>query len=90
MTIKAVRARVTARTWSDDPYDQKLNAGSDIIFFEFKTPSKGAGETEVRLRIWSESFESLAKTMRVANEDAAIQAFGAALLNKSQNAAASD
>ncbi len=97
MTIKAYRSGETAAYWSADPYEETLNAGrpplrnvEGIIFFKFKMPSKGGGVTDVLLEVSSESFETVAKTMMEANEDVAIRAFGAALLNKSQRASDSN
>jgi hypothetical protein len=85
MSIKAYRAGLTATDWSSDPYDERLIAPqqSNCFKFHLKMPSKGGGVTEVELRISSESFTSVAEAMMAVNEDAAIRAFGAALVKKS-------
>jgi hypothetical protein len=44
-------------------------------------PSKGGGVTEVKLEVTSESFDAVVKAMIAADRDAAIRAFGAALLD---------
>jgi hypothetical protein len=98
VAIKAYRSGETAAYWSADPYEETLNAGRPalqnverpIIFFKFKMASEGGGVTDVLLEVSSESFESVAKTIVETNEDAAIRAFGAALLNKSQSASDSN
>jgi hypothetical protein len=81
MTIKAFRSGETSPKWSFDPYDEKLTHKDDQILFTFSMPSKGGGVTEVQLEVTSESFDAVAKAMIAADMDAAIRAFGAALLD---------
>jgi hypothetical protein len=78
MTIKAYRSGETARHWTNDCHKEKLTHGTDKVVFTLSMPSKGGGVTEVQLQVTSESFESLAQSMRDANENAATRAFASA------------
>jgi len=82
MSIKAVRSGETSRTWSYDPYSEKIVTRHNRLDFEFSMPSKGGGVTEVSLQVSPDSFEDVAKAMLTADEDAAIRAFGTALQSR--------
>jgi len=55
-----------------------------MLKIEFEMPSKGGGVTEVSVRVSPESFEDAAKLMLLADDDAAIHAFGVALAERNQ------
>ncbi len=82
MAIKAWRSGETARTWSDDPYNESYNNRNGTLNFSFSMPSKGGGTTEAEYRVGPDNFEEITRAMMTLDEDAAIRAFGAALQAK--------
>lgn len=85
MAIKVLRGGRTAREWSGygknvhvshSKGDQWNESSADIGFF---IDSKGGGETQILVKIQTQSFEALAKAMLKADPEAAIKAFGATL-----------
>ncbi|MET3891068.1 hypothetical protein ABIE41_002144 [Bosea sp. OAE506] len=88
MTITAKRSGLTALTWSTDPSRVGLSAPGPFedhpghIRLDFSMPSKGGGITQVRLEITGESFERLAIAMIKVDREAALRAFGSALLQQ--------
>jgi hypothetical protein len=94
MGIKAFRRGLTAHYWSSDPSNVVLKSSSSRkgwallapqnISFSFVMPSKGGGDTQVRLEITPDSFLNVMKEMLAADEGATRRAMGE-VLRESKN-----
>jgi hypothetical protein len=80
--MKIRRKGSTSRQWSDDPSKGRLSVhAKGAVAIQFWMPSKGGGLTDVVVHLEPTDFEALFKAALAVDEDAALQAIGAALFD---------
>lgn len=82
MTIIVKRSGTNARKWTIEASNVRVlhNLTAEAVSLRCEIPSKGGGTTVVQLDIKADSFEAIAEAMWQVDENAAIRAFGAALV----------
>lgn len=82
MAITVSRGSPKAKGWYGPGFNPKIMILDDAIGFRC-TVNYGRGESEVEFKIDHDSFADLTTAMMEANKDAAIKAFGRALIGTS-------
>lgn len=91
MTIRVMRGSASARLRDNNPYPVRLRPEPGLRAFpaedvsiEFLMSAGRGGETDVHVLIAPEAFAQLAQAMMNVDPDAAVKAFGSAMVTGCQ------